>query len=384
MAMKTRIFCVITQGEVGGAQQFLVTLAQHLDQERFDLSVFWGNDSDPALAHRLPAWVTHGVIKHLVRPPSPLNDILAIPELRRQIRQSGPDVVLAISSKAGFVGAFAANSLRRALPRLKIIYRIGGWNFNDPLPGWKRTAFIALERLSARWKDEIVLNNTHDLKQAETLGIRPRHGLQLIYNGVDPYMPFLNRQDARQQLAERLGDKTLSGDALIVGTIANFYETKDIPTLIRAAARTTEDTRFVIIGDGPERPAVEHLINAYGLKSRVLLAGRIPDASNLLPAFDVFALTSVKEGFPWAVLEAMTAKVPVVATNVGAIPEMLTDHASGLIVPPSDPDAIALAIGELLASDRLRQELTIRAHQQVITKFSLREMLQKYETLFLK
>lgn len=380
---KRRIFCVITQGELGGAQQFISQLARHLDHERFQLHIVWGEQSGIALARHLPKEVTFAVVRHLVRDISPLHDLYAVAELRRMMVAYRPDVVLCISSKAGFVGSRAAHGLRSRLPHLSVIYRIGGWTFNDPWPQWKKKLYILLEKLSARWKDTIVVNNTHDLAQARTLGIKPRRNILCIYNGIDPFTAFLAREEARMRLGERIPEQYRHAPYdWLVGTIANLYPAKDLATLVRAAARVSRNVRFVVIGDGQLRRQLQQQIVDHGLQNRFFLVGHLAEAARYLPALDVFVLPSVKEGFPWSVLEAMAAKVPVVATRVGAVPEMLEDHASGLLVQPGSAERMAAAIVELLGSDRLRQDLAIRAHQQVITKFSLRAMVDAFERLF--
>ena len=133
-----------------------------------------------------------------------------------------------------------------------MIYRIGGWTFNDPWPAWKKRLYIFLERLSARWKDIIILNNSHDLDQAHRLGITPRQKIVRIYNGLDAYLPFLEHDTARAFLDRRVPETSQAQTYdWLVGTVANLYETKDIPMLIGAAARVGGNVRFVVIGDGP-------------------------------------------------------------------------------------------------------------------------------------
>lgn len=383
MDEKRRVFCLITQGELGGAQEFVAQLARNLDHERFAIQVVWGSDSDASLSRRLPPHVGHAIARNLVRDISPIRDLRAIREVRAMMRSFNPDIVLCVSSKAGFIGARAAYGLRQSHPDLKVIYRIGGWSFNDPVSAWKRRLYLTMERLSARWKDIIVVNNSHDLDQAHAVGIRPRERVIRIYNGIDPFLELSERATARSFISSRIPEQYRPGAATrLVGTIANFYPAKDIPTLIAAAARMQGDVRFVVIGDGPQRVELERLIADYELAKTFFLVGRVTDAARLLTAFDVFVLPSAKEGFPWALLEAMAAKVPVVATRVGAVPEMLEHRVSGLIVKPRDPEMLARAITELLGNERLGQELAIRAHQQVITRFTLREMISQYEKLF--
>ncbi len=115
--------------------------------------------------------------------------------------------------------------------------------------------------------------------------------------------------------------------------------------------------------------------------SRPFGAGKLPDARKYLAAFDIFVLSSVKEGFPWALLEAMAAKLPVVATNVGAMPEIIEDGKNGFVVESRKPELIAQKIKELIGNEHLRHELGIQAHQTVVLKFDLNKMLEKVETL---
>ncbi len=381
---KRRIFCVITQGELGGAQQFVSQLAQHINPELFDFHVVWGASSSAAFARSLPAHVTHATAQHLVRHiMSPIEDVRAIFELRRLMRMYKPDVVLCISSKAGFVGSLAAHGIRDEFPELDVIYRIGGWTFNDPWPRWKQRLFVALERFSARWKDTIIVNNAHDLEQARALRITPRKELACIHNGLDPFLPFMTRDEARTALNQKIPtEATLLQPDWWVGTIANLYPTKDIATFIRAASRVEGHVRFVVIGDGEQRAQLEQAVQEAALTHRFFFLGSIPEAWKYIPGFDVFVLASVKEGFPWALLEAMAARVPSIATRVGAVPEMIPDESCGIVVEPGDSDAIAEAIVHLLGHDKKRQDIAIAAHQRVINTFSLRVMIDAYERLF--
>ncbi|HEY6454399.1 MAG TPA: glycosyltransferase family 4 protein [Steroidobacteraceae bacterium] len=377
-----RVFCVVTQGEVGGAQRFVLQLAHHLNRDHFKMHVVWGAESDNALANALPPHATHATVRHLVRNISPWQDLRAIYELRRQMANFRPDIVLCISSKAGFVGALAATSLRTTFPGLKVIYRIGGWTFNDPWPTWKKRLYVRLEWISARWKDIIVLNNSSDFDQAHRLGIRPRRNVVRIYNGLDAILPILERGSARTFLGSLIPEPSHAIPyEWLVGTIANFYPTKDLSTLVRAAALTAGNVRFLVMGDGPQRTELENLIAQYELEGRFLLLGRVNDAWRYLAALDIFVLSSVKEGFPWVLLEAMAAMVPVVATCVGAVPEIIDDGVSGIICEPAKSEQLAEAIGRLLNNEKLRNNLAIKGRQQVLNRFSLTEMIAQYEKL---
>ena len=391
-APKRRVLFIITQSEMGGAQQFLTQLLNRIDKEKFELAVVVGQDGQHELADYLPQGISYITSKRLKRNPNVFEDILSIFELKKNILAHKPDILFLNSSKAGFNGSWAAKMASRRLSAMKVVYRIGGWTFNDPWPLWKKLGFRWLEKFGAGWKDYIILNNKYDFELAKKFGIIPRKELVLIHNGIDPYLEFLSREEARLQLFQKIARSGLAegqgGQAaflqadIIVGTIANFYPSKDIANLINAAAKTAGNIVFVIIGDGYLRPMIESQISALGLNKKVFLAGKIPNASRYLTALDIFVLPSNKEGFPFAVLEAMAAKVPIIATRVGAIPEIIEDRKNGIIVPSKNPEAIAGAIEELSQDDRLRQELAIQAHQNLIKNFSANQMVEKYEELF--
>ena len=142
------------------------------------------------------------------------------------------------------------------------------------------------------------------------------------------------------------------------------------------------DWQFVIIGEGPEKSRIENLIKKNHLENNVFLAGFIPNAFERLKAFDLFVLPSVKEGQPWAILEAMAAEVPIVATNIAGIPEMIENEKSGLLVEPADLEALSSAIEKMLTHPSLAQKCAQNALAVVKEKFGIEEMMQKNEALF--
>ncbi|MBI2627220.1 MAG: glycosyltransferase, partial [Parcubacteria group bacterium] len=324
-------------------------------------------------------------LKHLIRDVNPWHDFLALLELKRTIKSWQPDIIFLNSSKAGFLGSFVSKFMIHDSCS-KVIYRIGGWSFNDPGSKWKKLFWIGLERLSARWKDIIIVNNKHDLDQAKRFKIRPRNKVQLIYNGLDVYKTnFMDREEARLKLFEKTARQfgKIFNAGTIIGTIANFYPSKGLEYLIDTAEyfKNNDDIVFTIVGEGAERPHLEKLIIEKGLKKKVLLLGQLTDAFRLLPAFDIFILPSIKEGFPWVIIEAMTAKLPVIATRVGAVPEIIEDTKNGMLVEPAHSEHIAGKIQELLNNDHLRQEIGIQAHQTVLFKFPLEKMIREIESV---
>lgn len=384
--MPKRILFIVTQSEMGGAQRFLVALAKYLAAKKYDIIVAFGTDGDKGLQTALDSFgVRTRQIDSLARNISPLRDLSAIFKIRSLIKEYRPDTLFLLSSKAGFIGSLAAK-LSAKNYQLKTIYRIGGWTFNDPWPKWQKKLWLKLEKISAKWKDVIIVNNRFDFDQAKQFRISPKQELKLIYNGIDTYSAeALPKEQARQEISDAIERQTGKKIELktVVGTIANFYPAKGLEYLIKTASYFSNgsDVSFVIIGGGAGKEKLETLIKSEKLENRVFLAGPVRDASRLMPAFDVFAMSSLKEGFPWALIEAMAARLPVVATAVGAVPEIIEDGKNGFIVEKANPGQMAKRIKEILAGENLRRELGIQAHQTVLFKFTESKMLKETEAV---
>lgn len=335
--MRKKILFIITQSEFGGAQRFLSTLIPQLPKDHYEMLVATGSTGDEHFTEHLNNLrVPNVTLRHLVRNPRPWHDLAGIFEIKKLIGTFKPDTLFLLSSKAGFIGSWAARGTN-----VKIIYRIGGWAFNDPQSWARRRLIIMAERFAARWKDVIIVNNRHDLLQAQRFAIAPRKELLLIHNGLDPMkLKFLPREAAREKLG-------LPHDVFVAGTIARNYPSKGLRYL-------------------PQEP------KGY----RQIVLSNIKYASRYLKAFDVYVSPSVKEGFSWAVLEAMAAQVPVIATRVGAAPEMIENGKNGFLVDPKHPEQIASAIEKLAADNSLRQEFATQGYQTALSKFSLEEMVR--------
>ena len=376
-----RVLFIVTVSEFGGAQKFLYNFLSNINLNNYEILLATGRDGDGKFTKAIEGLgIKTYKLNHLRRSIKPFDDFKAIGEIRRLITEFIPDSIFLNSSKAGAIGAIAA----KKFPLTKVIYRIGGWQFNDPLPWIIKKLYIYIEKFTAKYKDIIILNNAHDVKQAKDLKIKPKISIELIHNGIDTKNSnFVEKNEARLEILNKI--KNGSGSAhqakFIIGTIANFYKTKGLVYLIEAMSRIPEEKKAisVIIGDGLEKENLKSKIEELGLKNKVFLVGKIQDASKYLKAFDIFILPSVKEGSPWTILEAMSAKLPIIATTVGGIPEMIEDGKSGLLVSPRDSKKLAKAINEILTNYSLQNQLSIGAHQKVLFSFDQEKMIKKIE-----
>jgi glycosyltransferase involved in cell wall biosynthesis len=206
----------------------------------------------------------------------------------------------------------------------------------------------------------------------EADGVGAAH-LRVVHEGVPDRPPVPGGAEALRALGVPAG-------APVVGNVAALVDHKDHATLVAAAAlvlREMPHARFVIVGDGERRRAVERDIAAHGLHGRVLLAGFRRDLDALIPAFDVFCLSSRQEGLGTSVLDAMAFARPVVATTAGGIPEAVEDGVTGRLVAPGDAGGLALALRELLSRPEERRRLGEGGRRAFCERFTAQRMVER-------
>jgi glycosyltransferase involved in cell wall biosynthesis len=202
--------------------------------------------------------------------------------------------------------------------------------------------------------------------------------VSVIYNGIDvgPVPTAPRRADVRRRLGA-------DDDVLVLGTVARLDPVKDLGSLLRAVAELAPrvPVTLAVVGDGPERGALERTASDLGIASRVRFLGHRDDAREWLAGCDVYVNSSVSEGVSLTILEAMAAGLPVVATRVGGTPEVVTMDC-GRLVPPRDPMTLAAQLSELRNNPALRVRLGAAARQRVEAMFSLDRMVREYRDVY--
>jgi glycosyltransferase involved in cell wall biosynthesis len=372
---KVRLLLVITQSEFGGAQKYVYYLATRLPQDRYEVTVACG--AGGLLIHKLRGAGTAVMcLPHLVRDINPVRDFLVLLDLVRLVRRVRPHIVHANSTKAGFIGRLAAKLAGVPV----VLFTAHGFFLYEPFWGRaKRLLYAVLERAGGRLCDLVIAVSEADRQRMIEYEILPAEKLVVVHNGLDADACTMEGSAARTDRS------LLPFHGKIVGTVAHFYPIKGLQFVIRAAALVGQgypETGFVIVGDGEQRLELEHLVKRLGLDSHVAFLGQRDDVSEILPLFDVFVLPSVKEGLPFALLEAMAAARPIVASAVGGIPEVITDGETGLLVPPRDPEALAKAISTMLTDRGKAQQMGLAARERVLASFTVTRMLEQTEQLY--
>lgn len=305
-------------------------------------------------------------------------DRRVIPALSRILESKAPDIVQTHNVKSHFLFRLASPAKRWPW----IAFHHGYTTTN-----LRMQAYNQLDRWSLRAADRVVTVSHAFARDLARLGVR-QDRIRVLHNSVDAGRATSEEiGEAARSLKARMG--IASGERIIlsVGRLSREKGHADLIDALDAFRRLHAGVRarLVIVGDGPERPRLEAAAARLGLADSVVFAGQVRDARPYYAMSDLLALPSHSEGSPNVLLEAMAAKLPVVATGVGGVPEIVTDGESALLVKPGDPRAMAHAIGTALKDDSLRSGLALRAYETVLSRHSpearLRVLLNIYREL---
>lgn len=301
--------------------------------------------------------------------PIEFRSIAGFLAIRRHLAAGGYDVVNTHSSADSWLAALAC----AALPRSPAIVRTR--HISAPVSG----------NFANRWlyrQAKAVVTTGEALRKDLLARLDlPSDKVVSIPTGIDTvrFAPPVDKSTAKHALG-------LDPALRYIGIVATLRSWKGHAFLLDAfASLPHRDARLVIVGDGPQRAAIERRIGELGLNGHVILAGQRVDPECWLRAFDVFCLPSyANEGVPQALLQAMLCELPIITTPVGAIGEAVQDGASALVVPPKDAAALAAAITLLLASPDIADRLGSTARQVALARFSRECMLDKMQDVFLR
>jgi glycosyltransferase involved in cell wall biosynthesis len=320
-----------------------------LDPERFHVTIVTGQGG-PLTDKAAAAGMRVIVEPSLVAPISPRDDVTALRRLTDLCRAERFDVVHTHSAKAGALGRMAAH--RAGVP--VVVHSYHGFPFHEFQSRPRRAAYIAIERRLARITDTVLAIGSGVATEALRLGLADPCTLRTITPVVDGRTVARTRQSRAAARAGIGFDDTTP----LIGTVGRIDYQKAPEHFVRAAAALRHrDAVVVWIGSGPDRDTLAQLIRDNGLTRRFMLLGERSDVADLLPAFDVFAMASRYEGLPCAVVEAMRCGLPVVATAVNSLPDLVIPGESGLLVPPGRPELLAAAIDGLLDDPRTADRL---------------------------
>jgi glycosyltransferase involved in cell wall biosynthesis len=339
MTQRLRVAQVVTRF-TAGAGGVALRGALALDPGRYEIAFITGS-GDLLVRQAQQAGCQVTVLKSLRSEIAPADDWRALADLEACLGAGHFDVVHTHSAKAGALGRLAAH--RVGVPT--IVHTYHGFPFHRFQSPLRRAAYVGIERALGRFTDAFLAVGTAVAAEAIQRRIAPPERVRTIGVAVstaDPLNGVWTRPEARRVLGVPPGMR-------VVGTVGRLDFQKAPDDFVAALAELRRDDVFgVWIGDGPLRAATERLAARRGIAGRMAFLGERTDVSALLPGLDIFAMASRYEGLPCAIVEAMVAGLPVVATTVNSVPDIVVAGETGLLVPPGRPELLGRAVRYLL------------------------------------
>ena len=362
---RVRVVQVMATGTNGGAQEHVLNLVRRLDRAFYDVSVV---SLSPGSAVR--KLQRAGIDVTVIDDP---DDAIATATLAAHLADVRADVIHNHMYRAEIVGTKAAIALGDAGHRRPFVISTVHSSRIRPTDDQE-----ALRRLTPQMDHVIAVSRAIVAKIAEEG--RTGAPVSLIYNGVD-----LERYDHQEPCCTLREEYAMAPDAAIVGVVGRLELEKGHPTLLEAWPLVLErvpSAYLLIVGEGSRLDALHQIAREQGVERHVIFTGRRDDIPAVTAAFDVAVLPSYREAQGLTILEAMALSRPVVASDVGGIPEMIEDGRNGLLVPPHDPPALANAIVRLLTSHPLADMIGRAGHDTVHDRFCIQLMVNAVQALY--
>lgn len=355
-----KILYGITKSNFGGAQRYVFDLATEMKKKGVEVEVLCGGEG--LLVEKLEAEnIRVYSLPTLGRDISFLNDLKSFIFIYKILRQVRPDVFHINSSKMG-LGALAG----RMAGTKKIIFTLHGFPWNEDRSNLEKIMIKSLVWVTILLSHKTICVSD---KAQENVSTWPfvKNKLVVIKNGIAPFS-LVDRTDP----------------IFTVGAVAELHYIKGLDILLKAWAKFIKNhsAKLVIYGEGEERDSLEKLSLNLGIYDSIHFMGFVPDARSHLREFDVFVLPSRSEAMPYAPLEAGLASLPVIATSVGGIPEVIEDKQNGLLIPKEDPKALLLALETLYNDENMRVKLRQNLEKTVSQEFTLEKMARATMNLY--
>jgi glycosyltransferase involved in cell wall biosynthesis len=362
---RVRVVEVLATGTNGGAQEHLQSLLTRIDLSRYEASVV---SLSPGSAVR--KLQRAGIQVVVIDDP---DDAVAVGALAVHLAAVRPDVIHNHMYRAELVGTRAAIALEKI--GLRRPYVVSTVHSSRVRSAEDREQ---LRRLTPHMDRLIAVSHAMEQKIADEG--RDTAPVTLVYNGVD-----LDRYEHQEPCCTLRDEYGMEPGSHIVGVVARLEPEKGHATLLTAwptVLRSVPNAYLLVVGEGSRREALEQQAAELRIAHRVVFTGRRDDVPAVTAALDVAVLPSYREAQGLTVLEAMALSRPVVASNVGGIPEMVEDGVTGLLVPPGDPDALAAAVVRLLLDHSLADTIARAGHDLVHDRFCVELMVKAIETIY--
>lgn len=370
--MKTRIMH-ITQAN-GGVARYLQMLFKYMDKNKYEQILIYPNEYSNEKKD-FENFIDNIEFIDMSRNINIKKDIKSLIQLYKTIKKYNPDLIYVHSSKAGALGRIV-----NIITKKTIIYNPHGWAFNMQVSNEKKFMYKSIEKMLAKKCDKIIAISEQEKKSAIENKICREDKIEVICNGIDR-KEYENNTINKYQYRKKFN---IPNDYIVIGMVGRISKQKAPDIFIRAAAKIKEkniNTFFVIVGDGDERKEIENLVDELGLKNSVFITGWVKNTYEYIQVFDVAMLLSRWEGFGLAIAEYMICEIPVIATNVDAIPDIITNNYNGLLVKNENVNEVVEAFIKINEEKNFTENIIKNAKLRVLSDFDVRRTVEKTEKI---
>lgn len=366
---KINIFYAIADSSLTGAPRHLLSLIKNLNMKDFTVSVI------------LPQGPLVDELKKIkintfLVPMQHRADMSAVNRIQKLLRKYDPDIIHVHGSRAGLFARMAAKNLP-----IKIVYtehtRASQFRLNNRMLDWSH---IKARTVLDRWTTMTIAVSNAVKEFLIKSKITQPDKIKVIYNGISSKPNKYIDKDTLDIITQH----GLKKRDIIIGTIGSLNIQKDTITLIKAMPKVFKKlptAKLILVGSGPLKYMLQKVVRKLKIDDKVIFTGTVRDISSILQLLTVFVLPSRSEAFGISILEAMRANVPVIATRVGGIPEVITNNQNGILIEPSNHKLLASTIIRLLHDKKLQHKL-IKNGVETIKKFSITKMVNATSQIY--
>lgn len=355
----------------GGVDRYLRMLLKYMDKEQFENIVVFSQSFDKKDYEGLvDGYETVQMYRSIG-----MHDVKSVFRIRKLIKEYQPDIVYAHSSKAGAVGRLADIGLNN-----KCIYNPHGWAFNMRCSKRKKLLYTFIEKIAAHFCDKIVCISDAEKRSAVENKICSKRKLQVIYNGVD-----IEEYESKKIVRLTRKKIEIPDNAFVIGMVGRLSPQKAPDIFVEMAVQVKKiisNAYFVIVGSGEMEEEIKKYACDNGIDNCLCVTGWVDDPMDYVELFDVACLLSRWEGFGLVLPEYMMAGKPIVATNVDAIPNIVTDGKTGLLVEMNNVPQICECVKKLYMNEKIRREMSECEKKCVKEKFNISRVVNQHEKLF--
>src|SRR5438105_2426016 len=379
-----RILRVIARLNMGGPALHVAYLTSGLAPRGYETTLVAGTlargeEAMAFVAEQLGVPVV--TIDELHREISPLRDAVAVIRLARLIRRLRPDILHTHTAKAGAIGRLAAVLAGEARPPI-VLHTFHGHVLRGYFDPVRTAGFRVLERALARSSTALIAVSPEVRDELVALDVAPAKRFAVVRLGIELEQRVAAENGRRAESLRLLGVKP---DRFVVGWIGRMTEVKRADHVLLAFRRLREsgvDAFLCLVGDGPDRPAIERRAHELGIMRHTFFLGFQQDVAPFYAAFDALVLPSANEGTPVSAIEALAAGKPVVATQVGGVPDVVEEGEDGFLVDPGATDELADRLAQLARDPALRERMGKAGRARVLPRYAVERLVDDVDRLY--